>query len=502
MRSILLVAAALVVSSVCAQQSGPEGGYNGGTPGFVSAGNSSPGGPPPSTGGNDDNGDDNAPTTTTTTTPTTNSTTATSANSTSSGLTGGKVCVTGGLMCITGIVNGATTTFELEAASSTQPGWMAMGFGAQMAHTPMVILWANSDGSITVSQRMAPAEVMPTVVSNPPRIATVDMSTSNVGASQPTYSFTIPSNGELQQEIIWAFGLTNPQSKAADAMLLEHSQSGPTLIDLSTPITGSNGTIESSNPVLPPLLPYQKLVVGHAIVLTLAFLLLLPSGALFARYLRTASSFWFKGHWIIQFYLAGPVVLTGFILAILAVQEHGTMHFDDTHKLVGLIIVVLYFVQVSLGAFIHFIKNPNRTRRPPQNYMHAILGLTIIGLSLYQVHRGYATEWPVLTGRGPLPNGVNVVWYIWVFLLPILYAAGLAFLPRQFRQEADALDRRQVGGPPSKQLQMQTLRSYSEHPYNNLSNADSNAVLPPAGYRGMNNNNNYNNNGANASFYA
>ncbi|EEB87419.1 hypothetical protein MPER_15228, partial [Moniliophthora perniciosa FA553] len=30
-------------------------------------------------------------------------------------------------------------------------------------------------------------------------------------------------------------------------------------------------------------------------------------------------------------------------------------------------------------------------------------------------------EWPSVSGRGPVSNGVNVIWYIWVVLLPVLY---------------------------------------------------------------------------------
>ena len=60
-----------------------------------------------------------------------------------------------------------------------------------MANSPMVIMWSNSDGSITLSQRQAPSEVMPTVVSNPSRVASLDMSGSDLTGSQPKFSFTI-----------------------------------------------------------------------------------------------------------------------------------------------------------------------------------------------------------------------------------------------------------------------------------------------------------------------
>ncbi|KAJ7206897.1 hypothetical protein GGX14DRAFT_567986 [Mycena pura] len=52
----------------------------------------------------------------------------------------------------------------------------------------------------------------------------------------------------------------------------------------------------------------------------------------------------------------------------------------------GLAMLVMYILQarVSLGAFIHWVKLP--AFRPPQNYLHALLGLAIVGLASWQVH--------------------------------------------------------------------------------------------------------------------
>ena len=61
-----------------------------------------------------------------------------------------------------------------------------------MANSPMVIMWSNSDGTVTLSQREAPSEVMPTVDSSPPRVATLDDTATNVqGAGNTNFSFTI-----------------------------------------------------------------------------------------------------------------------------------------------------------------------------------------------------------------------------------------------------------------------------------------------------------------------
>jgi len=53
-----------------------------------------------------------------------------------------------------------------------------------MANSPMVIMWSNSDDSITLSQRMASSEVMPTVVADPPRVANLSTSLSSVRPSR------------------------------------------------------------------------------------------------------------------------------------------------------------------------------------------------------------------------------------------------------------------------------------------------------------------------------
>ena len=61
----------------------------------------------------------------------------------------------------------------------------------------MVIMWPNSDGTITLSQRTAPGEVMPTLDSNPARVATADAASSDVTGSEPTLVFSIPVRTRL-----------------------------------------------------------------------------------------------------------------------------------------------------------------------------------------------------------------------------------------------------------------------------------------------------------------
>lgn len=370
---------------------------------------------------------------------------ALSGNSSLGGLQGDMQCPGSQLMCVTGVVNGSSITYELQSTGAANLGWMAIGFGTQMPNTPMVIMWANADGTITLSQRQAPATVMPTPVANPPHVATPAPQLSSLTGSQPKLVFTIPGAAAVTN-LIWAFGTTKP-AEPADSTLLQHIQSGTFTLDLTKTLPGGGaaggiGGINGTSAIpLPrgslniPFLPYQKLIIAHAAIVSLGFLILLPSGVLLARLTRTYNNKWFKGHWILQFGLAGPAIIIGCVLGFLAVHEQGGGETHTPHKKIGQILLALYLVQCALGAFIHFVKIKVLFNRPPQNYIHALLGLTILGLAFYQARLGFTQEWPNATGRPPVSNAVSIAWIVLLAMVAVAYIGGLAYLPRQYRQE-------------------------------------------------------------------
>lgn len=166
---------------------------------------------------------------------------------------------------------------------------------------------------------------------------------------------------------------------------------------------------------------------------------------------------WFWGHWITQFIISGPFVLGGIGLGMNLTGKLQTGgHFVDPHKKAGLALLILYLVQLAVGAIIHFVKTPRLMggRRPPQNYFHAILGIAIITLAFWQVHYGIVTEWSEATTEIPPPSALRA-WKAWIVVrfirlfigriyelmsifvqvIFVLYFGGLALLPRQYRQE-------------------------------------------------------------------
>ncbi|KAF8507265.1 hypothetical protein JB92DRAFT_2832860 [Gautieria morchelliformis] len=189
----------------------------------------------------------------------------------------------------------------------------------------------------------------------------------------------------------------------------------------------------------------------HATLMSIGFIILLPVGILIPRYARTFTNNWFYFHVAFQFFIAGPIIMAGFAMGYMAVQQTvslgGVTNWSDAHMKMGLAIFILYFVQITLGLFSHLIKFPSSRflfHRSPQQLLHIALGLAIIGMSFYQVRLGYQVEWITFIQTIPPPS-VNRAWMALVIVMPILYVLGFAFIPRQISQEAATRENRRNG---------------------------------------------------------
>ncbi|KAI0288575.1 hypothetical protein BC826DRAFT_680155 [Russula brevipes] len=183
----------------------------------------------------------------------------------------------------------------------------------------------------------------------------------------------------------------------------------------------------------------------HAYLAATTFLVVMPLGVLIPRYFRTFTNRWWHAHWVLNSVVSGSLIIAAWVKGNQA--QRGSM---DTHKRIGLVIFGLCIAQMSLGTFIHYVRVfrvsfPFGSRRPPQNYMHALLGLTILALAEYQVHNGMYSEWPRKTGNSPMSKSAKHAWLALTIIFWCLYAFGLLFLPRQYRQE-----RENARSPPEK----------------------------------------------------
>jgi len=186
--------------------------------------------------------------------------------------------------------------------------------------------------------------------------------------------------------------------------------------------------------------PFQMTMVSHALLCTIGFLVFLPGGAIIARYTRTFTRHWYTAHWIWQLCVCGPIIIAGVALGFKSVKTTESIPLSDPHMKTGLVLFVLYFAQIALGAFIHYYKPKSWVgpkTRPPQNYLHAILGLAIIALAFYQVRYGFTIEYPLYSGL-TVKHIAIIIWDVTVAIIAFIYFLGLVLLPRQWRQETPA----------------------------------------------------------------
>lgn len=131
------------------------------------------------------------------------------------------------------------------------------------------------------------------------------------------------ANSDTNQDIIWAFGTTNPKSNKKDANLIQHVDQGTFQLNLQgskgflNPINPSQGSGSgsgsgsgtdgsNSNPTVPsgggiPFQPYEKKIIAHAFFAGFGYLILLPIGSLVARWLRLLlPTKWLTAHAAIQ----------------------------------------------------------------------------------------------------------------------------------------------------------------------------------------------------------
>ncbi|KAJ3977943.1 hypothetical protein EV361DRAFT_762368, partial [Lentinula raphanica] len=151
---------------------------------------------------------------------------------------------------------------------------------------------------------------------------------------------------------------------------------------------------------------------------------------------------WFPVHFVVQLLLSGPVIFAAWYYGWKTSNVLGLGHFLDPHQKMGLVLLILYVVQLFLGLFTHFIKlrSPfGPGTRPPQNYFHVFLGLVILILAAEQVHYGLYIEWAFATGGlHVVPMAAKRAWIALIVIFWVFYLVGLALVPKQFSQESRA----------------------------------------------------------------
>ncbi|CAG8487244.1 10893_t:CDS:2 [Cetraspora pellucida] len=244
----------------------------------------------------------------------------------------------------------------------------------------LIATWLNNDGTITLSQRSGGMPNEPKATNYQNDLQLVPNKTSGISNDRLVIYFrrlqkVRDSVINEAQTFAWAYGTTRPSGKEPTSTLTKHIYRDNAFLNLA------NMGVESSSGTLST---YDKLVISHAIIMFMAWMVFLPAAVFVARFARILS-FWVNLHRGIQVFLVVPLVIAGNAVAYIAA---GGYQASDPHKILGLILFICLFVQLTVGVFHHEMYDPCRNYTPWWTHLHRWLGRAIVVLAIFQVPLG------------------------------------------------------------------------------------------------------------------
>ncbi|GAA5986814.1 hypothetical protein JCM10908_000908 [Rhodotorula pacifica] len=353
-------------------------------------------------------------------------------------------------------------------------GWLGTGTGSSMGNADYIIAWPDVSGSSanwTLSHRVPghSSHDMPMLASSSagtdtqsyyqlvPELSTSDPSSRygavaflrvlKPGSSYPSKSGVQTSLASADTQFIYASGSKNPGSSSDGASFAQHDQpKGSTSFNLTMPVVlsalaassagpndmdgGSSGGGGSGG-------SNRNILIAHAVLGSVAFMILSPAAILIARFGRDRMS-WFPPHWVLNLLSVILVIIT-FALGTYATGNE----WNDTHKRLGLALFILVLLQATLGLVGHrtrrthltssrpssglyYNSSPKRPSFPFTRISHVVLGLVTIGLGYWQIETGISDdgEWNSKAENGKVPKSVQIIFWILLGVEVAAYAAA------------------------------------------------------------------------------
>ncbi|CAG8541498.1 20174_t:CDS:2 [Gigaspora rosea] len=265
---------------------------------------------------------------------------------------------------------------EFRLESQPTAGWLGIGIGQGMSGY-LIATWLNNDGTVTLSQRSGGMPDEPKATSYQSDLQLVPNKTSGLINNRLVVYFrrlqTVrDSTINETQNFAWAYSTNRPSGKDPTSTITKHIYKDNIVLDLANVgLENSSGSSAA----------YNKLIISHAIIMFLAWMVFLPGAVFIARFARTLS-FWVQLHMSIQIFLVVPLVIAGSAIVYVAV---GGYQASDPHKILGLILFICLFVQIFIGLFHHKMNDPYREYTPWWTHLHRWLGRAIVTLAIFQV---------------------------------------------------------------------------------------------------------------------
>ncbi|KAF9094679.1 hypothetical protein BGX23_001743 [Mortierella sp. AD031] len=377
-------------------------------------------------------------------------------------------------LCVSATVfSKESTTIEFSlSAQIDSVGWVGVGVGGNaggMAGNDLAICWPNPAGAgAIISQRSATKNGPPNVPAAPVAFK-VQESKSGLQATRFTCTFSRPLNlttspiaeTATSVRVIYAVGLRPVVAGAGNdpqkAQLQAHTFTGSGTVTIlrkegtsaggtgngngtatptqsggtgtvpgpgatHTPGGGQTGTSSNAEDLLRAQEQIDTLVKVHAVMMALAFLLILPLGAFLVRFFCHLQHV-FRWHRPIQG-TGVVVVMTALGCIVASVYKSSSLNNDasdeySAHAIVGFVLVGAILLQVIVGIFIFTKYDPSRTRQAAvvriPTWVHRCWGYAVLITGLVQVYLGMKLY-------GMWPTGKEVIWYLyyaWVAVLVV-----------------------------------------------------------------------------------
>jgi hypothetical protein len=314
--------------------------------------------------------------------------------------------------------------FHMSAYASIQSditafSWMGVGFGSEMKDAFMLIAYPSSNGTgLTISPRIGRGHSEPELLKDV--VVEKIFSDDYAPVANQVHRGIMIAHGVCRNCSKWATGAldlentrqpfifalgTDPgkgtalQSDDLDAGLRRHSFYGSFFGDMtyaiSTPehgrvpppndpgaapsgVSDTNFAYAFSTKAFDTHDDSEWVPVLHGVMMSLAFVLVFPTGALLMRLLRKMGVLFHAGVQSVGFFL----VVVGFGTGVYAGKQYNrTRRLGTGHQVLGLLVFAALFVQVGLGVAQHGIYR--RTKRETMlGFVHRFLGPSIIILGL------------------------------------------------------------------------------------------------------------------------
>jgi len=158
------------------------------------------------------------------------------------------------------------------------------------------------------------------------------------------------------------------------------------------------------------------LSVVHGFLMGITWLLIMPTAAFIARYMKHRLGPWW-------FHIHRGLVLVGVLTALIAfviiltyVQAN---HFNAVHGQVGLVILSLMLIQVVVGFLSDKLFDPNRRRTPLfPDLLHWFLGWSLVALPVANV----------LLGLSRFDNAPTAIWVVYFVLAFVILFVNFGFV--------------------------------------------------------------------------